>query len=517
MGYCCIFDLIVNKYSFKLLLSLVFISLLNLQLRAKTYTVARDETILDGSDNYDFVVPGDTLLIHGQPEYLLIKNFIGSIAKPIVVTNVPNEVFAINTNYRYGISIRGVKYFKLVGQDVNGGKGIRIANGLGYGMDIGYLSTNYTIDGLDIGPTFDGPGILAKTDPTCTFESIRANFVQDSSIFINNYIHDTDSEGFYIGYTFYQGVVKNCGGKDTLLLPHLLNNTRVSNNVLERTGWDGIQLSSTHNSLVYDNVVLNDSQKKLEYQMNGIILGEGFSGIVRNNLIKDGEGTGMFVKGHRDIIIANNIIINPGKNNANASGKYGIYVDFKDNQSNLIRIDHNLIANPKYEAIRYIGNEGTDAMISNNFMFYNTEFYGDADVLINTEFGNDVALNNNLKSTESVALNSYLLTDSLDVVANALGKNAGNAQSTVLDYDYYYRPRDVKPDVGPFESQITSGVGNENEISCTLNFGDSVDVYSISFQKVLNSVVYSRKMGVVPGVYFLYSIEHNCLTKIYLN
>lgn len=508
---------ILHKISLYSLAILLGFSTLKAQI-----VISEGTQIVDGAGAHGFVKAGDTLYLSGVVSYFIIKNLTGEAGNPIHITNVPGQSFKVDANFNYGVSIRNVKHLNFFSSNVANNRGIVISNSGGYGMDVGYLSTNYTINNLEIGPVGIGPGILAKTDPDCSYASIRANFVQENCTFKNNYIHDTDTEGIYIGYTFYDGIVKNCGGKDTLLLPHLIKNTLVENNLLVRNGWDGIQLSSSPNSVVRYNKVFNDSQKKTEYQMNGIILGDGFSGLAYNNLIVDGEGSGIFIKGMGDIVVENNIIINPAYNNTQESGKYGMYVDFSSSEANNISIGHNLIANPRFEGIRYINPAANLASIANNVIIHNDSLFGNKNNLINIFDAEPTINTKNLIITEDFAQNNFWMDgDSLDQKNGAVTINQGISSASTLNFDFYNRARSTESgviDIGPFENgSSANGIfENNNSKTCILNANSLVSVYDLSFKKIETNMEFKAAVLKLQGVFIILNEDTGCIRKVLL-
>jgi hypothetical protein len=159
----------------------------------------------------------------------------------------------------------------------------------------------------------------------------------------------------YIGSAFYSGQVIQCNGSPVTVLPPLLKKVEVYENTVEYTGWDGIQVSSAVGVNIYSNTVRHDSQEKADWQMNGIIVGEGSTGDIHSNNIENGEGTGIFSNALGDIRIFNNIIHNPGYSNEQASGAYGMYIsDAKAFPSMYFHIFNNLIINARKESIRFL-------------------------------------------------------------------------------------------------------------------------------------------------------------------
>jgi len=201
-------------------------------------------------------------------------------------------------------------------------------------------------------------GVYAKTDPDCSFTSLRGKFTQYNTIFHDNYISNTGDEGFYIGSSFYGGETINCNGKDTLLYPSLLSGVRVYNNIVRYTGWDGIQVgSASTNCQIFNNLVMFDSQAEVNWQMSGILIGGGSQCDCYNNYIYKGKGDGIESLGLGDYRIFNNVIVEAGasfKPSDPTKMKYGIYCNDNSARPNAsFSILFNNIISPKSNGIRF--------------------------------------------------------------------------------------------------------------------------------------------------------------------
>ncbi|MGF2414469.1 MAG: right-handed parallel beta-helix repeat-containing protein, partial [Ferruginibacter sp.] len=250
------------------------------QLQAQTAFLAVDAAIavIDGSAApYNIVQPGDTVyLMAGTRDKLLIRNFKGTAGKPVTFIN-KDGIVTINTNSYYGISIINCKYIRFSGQgNSNDFYGIQIKKVAGgSGMGIGSRSSDIEIDHVSIENCFIG-GIYAKTDPDCADLVSRNNFTQFNTNIHDNYIANAGNEGLYIGSSFNSGIKLTCNGKDTVVMPPVLDGVKIYNNIIKNTGWDGIQVSSAPlHCQIFNNTILNDSQAEVQNQMSGILMGGG--------------------------------------------------------------------------------------------------------------------------------------------------------------------------------------------------------------------------------------------------
>lgn len=362
---------------FAILLSLILLLGIGTSIpcSALKITITTDQNFIDGRVHpYSTLMPGDTLEIApGLRSYLLFRDFYGTNQRPIIITN-GGGVVEINTSHYYGISIQSCNFLRLTGSgDPGSFYGIKITyvqNGTGIG--VGYSSSDIEIDHVSIENTYIA-GIYAKTDPDCSFTTTRGNFTQYNTHIHDNYIANTGDEGLYIGSTKYFGQLFTCDGHDTLLLPSLLDGVRVYNNIVQNTGWDGIQVSSaSKNCKVYNNIVLHDSQREVYSQMSGIILGGGSNCDCYNNYIKDGKGNGIENHGLGGNKIFNNIIVDAGRSffpSDSSKLRQGIFVsDISMLPDSSIYIIHNTIVNPKSEGIRFFSIVGKNNLIAANLI-----------------------------------------------------------------------------------------------------------------------------------------------------
>lgn len=403
------------------------------------------------------VHPGDTIyLAAGNRDKLLIRNFKGTADSPVIFMNKGGAV-NINTSSYYGIAINNCRYIKVSGQGSNGNfYGIQITKvAAGCGIGIGAMSSDFEIDHLLI-THCSTEGIYAKTDPDCSFIATRNKFTQFNTNIHDNYIADIGNEGMYIGSSYYAGVTINCNGKDTLVMPPVLNGVTINNNIVKNTGWDGIQVSSAPlHCHIYNNTVSNDSQAETLNQMSGILMGGGSKCNCNNNLVTDGKGDGIENHGLGGNNIFNNIIVNAGQTYLPGNltqMKHGIFVsDVSALQDSSVNIFFNDIINPKSDGIRFQSIKSRHNLISanlivnpGNYNFYpysNTAFTSnDAYIMIPLKAA-DVQMKNNFfsknMSAAGIAGTDYSILPGSPLI------NQGDAGNGTVTYDYYYHRRPV--------------------------------------------------------------------------
>jgi hypothetical protein len=415
-------------------------------------------TYVDGNTSpYNKLLPGDTLFFQGgSKQYLQLKNFTGSARIPIVFSNI-NGMVVINTDWYYGIKIANCRYIRLTGTgDTKYFYGFMIQRVKGgAGLSVGELSSDFEVDHVYI---TNSPiaGIYAKTDPDCSYTSTRSKFTQYNTVFHDNYIANVGDEGMYIGSSFYSGESINCNGKDTIVYPSILQGVRVYNNIVKYSGWDGIQVgSASSDCLIFNNLVMYDSQAGQDWQMSGILIGGGSNCDCYNNYIYKGKGDGIESLGLAGYRIYNNVIVDAGRSyfpNDPSKMKYGIYVN--DNScvgGKTFSILFNDIINPKTNGIRFSSTKSKKNLIASNAII--NPGAGSNGYIVVTSAACEVALKNNFLAMNSsgagFADTTYSLLKSSPLI------DAGYSDNKGITYDYYYHPR-------PYGKGLDIGINEYN-------------------------------------------------------
>jgi len=476
---------------------------------------------------FNEVKPGDTICFEkGQRVYILIRNFKGERGKPIVFINGKGQV-TIDTDHHFGISVQNCRYIKLTGSgDKNFFYGFnisRVANGAGIG--IGSQSSDFEVDHISISNVLIA-GMYAKTDPECSLTSTREKFTQFNTLIHDNYIENAGNEGLYIGSTKYFGQTVNCDGKDTLLMPSLLDGVKVYNNIIKYSGWDGIQVSSaSSNCQVYDNIVLFDSQAEVNNQMSGIIIGGGSKCDCYNNFISRGKGNGIEIHGLAGLRVFNNIIIDAGKSfepSDHSHMKYGIFVtDVSAQQDSSFCILFNTILNPKSDGIRFTSIKTKNNLLASNAIINpgNYDYYENG----NTRFkGIDAYIMMPDKESVVILKNNYLArnSDNAGFANDGFSLSSGSqlidaawtdTQNIIFDYFHTSRPNGLLYDIGAVEYNATAGITEEalnkpvlypNPVKTWLTIQYKVETDSNVYAGIYNlsgALVLSREQKVTPG------------------
>ncbi len=178
-------------------------------------------------------------------------------------------------------------------------------------------------------------GVSIKTDPTASNPWYwNENFELNNLWLHHMYVHDTNSEGWYIGYftpekstVAYTGetiTFKNLKGEDVTYIKghsytkkaHYLTNFRFYRNNTEHTGYDGVQISNSIGEVCY-NRLYDCAYKNESAQTSGMSI-QSFSGKCYNNFLLDSHGPNMQVGPLGNIDIFNNIV----------QSKYGAGIQF---------------------------------------------------------------------------------------------------------------------------------------------------------------------------------------------
>jgi hypothetical protein len=226
--------------------------------------------ITDGA-NYS---PGDTICLEpGRRQLQHFKHLHGEPGAPITITNCPEGQVLIGTEHYYGFTFDSVSYVEISGSGSSDYEfGIWVdGTAAGVGVGVGGLSHHVEIHHLRIsGINF--AGIMVKKDfggdppiPYPVFDGLSIH---------HNWIHDVGGEGMYLGETKSPGMI--------------FKNVDVSYNLLQRTGWDLLQIANmVENINIHHNILLDGGVSQEPLHQNGFQIGDN-SGDIRfhHNIIK---------------------------------------------------------------------------------------------------------------------------------------------------------------------------------------------------------------------------------------
>ena len=415
------------------------------------YTIGPSVDDADGAGNYSQVTAGDTVCIEaGNRNELTLKNFKGLADSPIIFVNYDGVVFINNLGFA-GIYVRNSEYVRLTGSGVsedcgsrftesNQQCGIVINSGLGRGVAGQEKTGHIEVDHIEIGNGAES-GITIK-DPN----ALRSDWTQYDTLVHDNYIHDITlgegAEGIYLGASGY-----TAGGTTPVLV-----GVQISNNLVTRTGMDGIQVGSAiENCNIHHNKIYFDSQNQVVNQMSGVMNNPGSVCNIYGNLVQDGDGPGMYIQGNGTNRIFNNVIVRAGLRPSTASA-YGIKISTGSDVGNDVYVWNNTIISPRETGIKFSLSTGTQSKIQNNMVVDPGN-----GLYIDTGGRTNVYLSNNIgKADISEAGFNDPGADDYSLSDGSLAIDAGmdlSSDSVLDDFLGITRPQGTAYDVGAYEYQ----------------------------------------------------------------
>ncbi len=458
------------------------------------YFIGRDVAQADGRSNYSDVKPGDVVCIEaGTRGGLTLKNFKGTETNPIIFKNNGGQVVINSTSY-YGIRIMNNQHFQVTGTGSDTKYGIKIIDSQNQGVRIGWRSEYMTIDHIEIAGV-PKIGIQIQTKATCSDGSSnefdydndgqilfdlddvdnRDRFVQRDTILRDLYIHNVGTEGFYIGSTYYTyGLTEICATGTEVIYAPALNNIQIFDNLVEDTGWDGIQVGSADNGCaIYGNEIYRDSRSQVDGQQSAIMNNPGSVCDIYNNLIKDSDERGIIVQGNGGNKVYNNIIVDAGQGRSDQGS--GIYIG-KSNGSGNVTVFNNTIIDPYVYGIAYGNAAGNNNAIENNIIVNpgkneGINIFGDSKVAPENNFvAQDLA---EVKFVNPAQSNFELAADSPMV-------DQGLEQPITTDFEGAPRPQGAGFDLGAVEAgDIEAPVAEEPTITTIADFALQTDVFQV--------------------------------------
>jgi len=402
--------------------------------QACDFTIDGSVQVVDGYQSpYTKIGPGSIVcVLAGARSGLVIQNIRGSAENYVKVVNTGGRVELTEAVLGNGIELANSEYVYVLGDgDPSYKYGFKIIGSNNVGFRIWSKTRNVRVERVEIaGATHQG--LAAKTDYAVKWDTnengtLRDEWEQWNTVIVGNYIHDVDAEGMYVGSSYY------LDGADPVL-----RGVEIVGNVVERTGWDGIQVGSAVSGVrVSDNDVRDSGLSDAQTSGNGrygIIVNAGSTGEWYGNMVTNSRGTGMFVQGLDGNQIFNNIISNSGL----AKVGHGINVT-----SGLgTRIYNNTLAAGTGVGIRMIGGSG---VVANNII---SGFAQGGEVnTVGASFTNNlVAQQNSLIGYRSELHNDFHLLDWSSGVDSAKGVDVPG-----LDFQGIERPVGVDYDRGAYE------------------------------------------------------------------
>ncbi|MBK8801700.1 MAG: right-handed parallel beta-helix repeat-containing protein [Fibrobacteres bacterium] len=326
---------------------LLFVLVCGAPAAATTFRLDSTKTWIRGT-SYTYV-PGDTFcLAAGKRPFQYFKGFHGSAAKPLVIRNCAEGQAVVGKGTNYGMVLDSVTYIHLTGTGAPGvDYGIWLdSTAAGSGLGITNLSHHVEVDHLRISHS-NFAGIMAKKDyggappdPAPVLEGLHIH---------HNWIHDVGGEGMYLGETKSPGM--------------LLTDLEVDHNLVQRTGWDLIQIAnSVKNIRVHHNVLLDGGLAKEPVQANGIQIGDQSRDVrIDHNIVKNTAENSLICMGSGSIVVDSNWFSRSG-------GRQALFVDHRTfyDSASTIRFARNWWSGSTSEAFWRIYNEKVNVVLADN-------------------------------------------------------------------------------------------------------------------------------------------------------
>lgn len=317
--------------------------------------------------------PGQIICLDASMAYKTIKfsNIKGTPRQPIIIRNCGGVAFI-----SAGLRFEQCENLKLLGDgDPKNKYGIKVSTQKSFFITFEMFTTDFEMARVEvagynkngIGENSGFAGIGVKTSPyqDCKLfsDSTRQAWIMRNVNIHDNYVHDVGGEGMYIGHGFYSGrKEKKC---DFKTWSHSIVGLRLHHNIVENTGWDGIQIKNADADCeVYNNIIRNYGTKNHGAHNEGLMLADGVTGKAYNNLIDTGTGHGIMFQGMGNNDIFNNIVLNAGEDGFNGTGSVmGIYLP-----DGYYHIFNNTIYNSKEDGFTFFNSRGGEKLIMNNLV-----------------------------------------------------------------------------------------------------------------------------------------------------
>ena len=355
------------------------------------FVIGKDVTQVDGKANPIAMEPGSTICMEGgnRPS-LVLRNFRGTASHPIKFINKGDQVRIEGSREEYaGLRIEDSEHIWITGTgvdtkcgsafpDADQKCGIVITGGARgvVGIETGYIE----IDHIEISETGNvGMAVRHREDSSID----RSTWTQHDTHLHHNFIHDTGTEGFYVGSSNYRE------GQDPLL-----EGVEINHNLLVRNGWDGIQVgSATDDCIIHHNVVLEAGTENKDAQNSGIMNNPGSVCDIYNNLVVKSMNTGIYIQGNGGNRVFNNVIIQPGIEK-DTDGD-GIVVSKGTNEGRSIYLWNNTIIEPRRYGITFRNEMGDNNLIQDNVIIGSLAGdYERPETYINTNHDNVTVMDN---------------------------------------------------------------------------------------------------------------------------
>jgi len=316
--------------------------------RADLHRLGTDQQYISNGSQF---LPGDTICLEpGRRQLQHFKHLHGTASQPILITNCPEGQVLIGTDHYYGFTLDSVSHVRISGSGSKDHEfGIWVdGTSAGMGVGVGGLSQHVEIDHLRISD-ISFAGIMVKQDfggnppePWPIFDGLYIH---------HNWIHDVGGEGMYLGETKSPGMV--------------FKNVDVSYNLIQRTGWDLMQIANmVENIDIHHNIMLDGGLAQENLHQNGFQVGDNTEGLrFHHNIIKRVASNLLILMGGGTTRIDSNYF-------EYTSGERTLFMDhrsFVDTGSTII-LENNYFISPEVDEYWRVYNDLNEVVFRNNKM-----------------------------------------------------------------------------------------------------------------------------------------------------
>lgn len=405
--------------------------------------------------------PGDTVFIQGHTRDLLILTNLtqGTADNPITVTNTGGQFiidYADPAPIDTGIKIWGAQHVRFKGTPGPGyAYGIKVNRAASVGIKVDYNQSKQQRVGGEFGNTLDleiseveignvgFAGIQAKYEIDASNVPPGVTALLDDLRIHHCFIHDTGGEGMYLGWT-------SDGHPDVA-------NILVHDNLLQNTGWDGIQLNRSRGvNEIYNNDIIgygltSNTYRESVYfwQASAFSVGDIDSFKLHHNYTKatgkySGSAVSLFYSDTTQIY--NNVFV-LGAHGA-PKPQTGMYIGqffpaLPDGVT--VTIANNTLVEPEFNGIGFRGDVDVPVFITNNIIAH----------LLSGRYvvpaPRAPTLTTNL-FVPTLAEAGFVSATDYHLAPGSPAIDAGTSLSSVkTDFDYNPRPAGAAYDIGAYE------------------------------------------------------------------
>jgi hypothetical protein len=256
-----------------------------------TYVIPPELTIVDGTDEYQHVQPGDVLCLPaGERPNLKLIGLHGAPGNPIVVRNAGGTVFISGSLYLSGgIGITDSSYVRVTGSGVTSRCGAAYTpDQQSCGIEIAHTHKGIKLDlrrgdlhNIEVDHIY-----IHDTSTTTLTRGITVHPPHEtlvSGLYVHhNYVTRTSAEGIYLG-SEPKGLPLEQLGK--------IRDVEVSYNLVTNTGFDGIKIKiAIHNVRIHHNRVIDVGLSRTPAHQGGIKMAMSVGDVYNNFVSTELEG-----------------------------------------------------------------------------------------------------------------------------------------------------------------------------------------------------------------------------------